>query len=181
MDKEKDKKDDKDKKSTKDQDSKEVAAKDRPILVAVDFSDDSKAAFTWACEAATAFGAPIVLFHVVHEPAEAPGYYRHDIKDKMRPMEDVAEKMMRKFLKERSDANPHNKSLKNLKTQLVTGLPVTRVLKAADKVNARMIVMGSQGRSGLAHLLVGSKAEQVVRMAKIPVTIVKATRENNED
>ncbi len=144
-----------------------------PILVAVDFSDYSRAALTWACEVATALDAPIVLFHVVHDPAGAPGYYRHDMKDAMRPMEDVAEKMMRKFLKEMSHANPRNKSLKNMKTQLVTGLPVTRILKAADKMNARMIVMGSQGLTGLAHLLIGSKAEQVVRMAKIPVTIVK--------
>lgn len=144
-----------------------------PILVAVDFSDYSRAALTWACEVATALGAPIVLVHVVHDPAEAPGYYRHDKKDAMRPMEDVAEKMMRKFLKEMNHANPRNKSLKNLETQMVTGLPVMRILKAADKMNARMIVMGSQGRTGLAHLLVGSKAEQVVRMAKIPVTIVK--------
>ncbi len=37
-----------------------------------------------------------------------------------------------------------------------------------------MIIMGSQGRTGLAHLMLGSKAEQVVRMARIPVTIVKA-------
>ena len=37
-----------------------------------------------------------------------------------------------------------------------------------------MIVMGSQGRTGLAHVLLGSKAEQVVRLAPIPVTIVKA-------
>ena len=149
-------------------------SKQGPILVAVDFSDYSRAALTWACEVATAFSAPIVLFHVVHEPAEAPGYYRNDMKDAMRPMEDVAEKMMRNFLKELRHANPRNKSLKNLKTQLVTGLPVTRILKAADKMNARMIVMGSQGLTGLAHLLIGSKAEQVVRMAKIPVTIVKA-------
>jgi nucleotide-binding universal stress UspA family protein len=34
--------------------------------------------------------------------------------------------------------------------------------------------MGSQGRTGLAHVLLGSKAEQVVRLAPIPVTIVKA-------
>ena len=145
-----------------------------PILVAVDFSDYSRAALHWACKVAVSLRASIVLLHVVHDPADAPGYYRDDMKDAMRPMEDVAKKMMSKFLKEVCHANPRNTALKNLETQLVTGLPVTRILKAADKMNARMIVMGSQGRTGLAHLLVGSKAEQVVRMAKIPVTIVKA-------
>jgi universal stress protein A len=36
-----------------------------------------------------------------------------------------------------------------------------------------MIVMASQGRTGLAHVMLGSKAEQVVRLAPIPVMIVK--------
>jgi len=37
-----------------------------------------------------------------------------------------------------------------------------------------MIVMGSQGRTGLAHALLGSKAEQIVHLSPIPVTIIKA-------
>jgi len=36
-----------------------------------------------------------------------------------------------------------------------------------------MIVMGSQGRTGIAHMMLGSKAEQVVRLSPVPVTIVK--------
>jgi nucleotide-binding universal stress UspA family protein len=39
-----------------------------------------------------------------------------------------------------------------------------------------MIVMGSQGRTGLSHVLLGSKAEQVVRLASIPVMIIKDRR-----
>ena len=88
-------------------------------------------------------------------------------------MEDVAEKMMQEFLASIGKKTPQYKSFENLKTQIVTGLPVSRILEAAEKVDACMIVMGSQGLTGLAHLLIGSKAEQVVRMAKIPVTIVK--------
>ena len=56
---------------------------------------------------------------------------------------------------------------------LVVGLPVNRILESAEKINARMIVMGSQGRTGLARAMLGSKAEQVVRLAPIPVMIVK--------
>ena len=40
-----------------------------------------------------------------------------------------------------------------------------------------MVVMGSQGRTGLDHLLLGSKAEQVVRLSPVPVLIVKASAE----
>lgn len=56
---------------------------------------------------------------------------------------------------------------------LLVGLPVNRILEAAEKTGARMIVMGSQGRTGLARALLGSKAEQVVRLAPLPVMIVK--------
>ena len=146
---------------------------DGPILVAADFSNNSKTAVLWALNIAKALSAKVVLIHVVHDRAEGPGYYRHDKKDAMRPMEDVAEKMMQDFLDSLGDGDSIYKSFENLETQIVTGLPVTRILETTEKINARMIVMGSQGLTGLAHLLIGSKAEQVVRMAKVPVTIVK--------
>ena len=63
---------------------------------------------------------------------------------------------------------------------LVVGLPVTRILETAEKIEARMIVMGSQGRTGLKHIMLGSKAEQVVNLSPIPVTIVKAKKEKSE-
>lgn len=66
------------------------------------------------------------------------------------------------------------KSLEDAKTRLVAGLPVTRIIEVADKIGARMIVMGGRGRTGLGHLLVGSKAGQGVQLSPIPVTIVKA-------
>ena len=46
----------------------------------------------------------------------------------------------------------------------------------AAKTEAQMIVMGSQGRTGLSHLLLGSKAEKVAQLAPIPVTIVKTPK-----
>ena len=144
-----------------------------PILVAADFSANSKTAVIWAIDLAIALGAPVVLIHIVHDRAEGPGYYRHDKKDAMRPMEDIAGKMMLDFVENLGEKGLQYKSFKNIKTRIVTGLPVTRILETAKNIDARMIVMGSQGLTGLAHLLIGSKAEQVVRLAKIPVTIVK--------
>ena len=59
---------------------------------------------------------------------------------------------------------------------LVIGLPVNRILEAAEKIDARMIVMGSQGRTGFVQAMLGSKAEQVVRLAARPVMIVKIAK-----
>ena len=151
-------------------------AKERPpILVPVDFSEHARVALTWACELARSLNAAVIVLHVVNDPADAPGYYRQNKEDMMRPMEDVAAKMMRRFIKATGKKIGDKKYFKQLQCKLVVGLPVTRILEIADKLGARHIVMGSQGRTGLDRLLLGSKAEQVVRMASIPVTIVKAS------
>ena len=153
-----------------------------PLLVPVDFSADSEAALVYASELATLLRAPLLVLHVVHDPGEAPGYYSVKGRRKhMRKLEDVAEDMLNQFMQEVSSRNPKLKALAKAQTRLVTGLPVNRILEVAEKTSARMIVMGSQGRTGLAHALVGSKAEQVVRLAQIPVTIIKSVKTKKKD
>ncbi len=61
-----------------------------------------------------------------------------------------------------------------LTKELVVGVPVRRILEVAERIEARLIVMGSRGRTGLSRLLLGSKAQSVVQLAPMPVTIVKA-------
>lgn len=147
-----------------------------PILVAVDFSAHAQAALLWALEQATCQDKPLVALHVVNDPFEAPGYYTEKKKPKgLQPMEDVAAKMMRHFLKDCAKALDDKKALSRVEPKLVHGLVVTRILEVAEKIGADHIVMGSQGRTGLKRLLIGSKSEQVLRMAKRPVTIVKAS------
>lgn len=152
----------------------ETVAKDRPVLVAVDFSPDSEAALLWARDYADATGAKLVLLHVVHDPAEAPGYYRKTGADLLRPMEDVANEMMDEFLEKLGEQHGGLDAVNDGERMLVTGIPATRILEVADQTGARLIVMGSRGRTGLPRLLLGSKAERVVQMSPIPVTIVKA-------
>lgn len=152
-----------------------------PILVPVDFSAHSEAALMFACELAECMKSPLVVLHVVHDPGEAPGFYagRHD-KNELKKMEDVASEMMAEFMKRVSGDHPDYANLKDARTMLLTGLPVTRILEVAEKTQARVLVMGSKGRTGLSHILLGSKAEQVVRLSPFPVTIVKA-EETNDD
>jgi nucleotide-binding universal stress UspA family protein len=147
-----------------------------PILVPVDFSEGARLALLWACDLAQRSGARVIVLHVVHDPTHATGYYQRDEKDLMKPMEEVAAKMMRQFMKETGKQAGEKKYYKRLETKLVVGLPVTRILEVCDKSGAGQIVMGSQGRTGLKRLMIGSKAEQVLRMAAVPVTIVKAAK-----
>lgn len=148
----------------------------RPILAAVDFSPCSARALVWAARTAQRFEAPLLVLHVVHDPESAPGYYQRSKKHKkhLKRMEEAAAEMLAEFLERLRKKHP--KLLDKLDHRLVVGLPVNRILEVAEKSRARMIVMGNHGRSGLQHLLLGSKAERVVRLSPIPVTVVKDTK-----
>lgn len=147
-----------------------------PILVPVDFSPHSAAALELGCELAAALRAPLVVLHVVHDPAEAPGYYTRALGDstpRLRKLEDLAGEVLNNFLERFAAAHPGDPVVERLHTELVTGLPVTRILELVEKLRPRLVVMGSQGRSCLAEALLGSKAEQVVRLCPVPVVLVK--------
>ena len=148
--------------------------KTESILVPIDFSEHSEAALLFAVDCADKMNVSINVLHVIHDLGDAPGYYSlKGRKKQLRRMEDVASDMLDTFIREIQKKHPDLEGLKNLKTILVKGLPVNRILEVAKKSNCKMIVMGSQGRTGLAHIMLGSKAEQIVRLSPIPVTIVK--------
>ena len=149
----------------------------RTILVAVDFSPVSDDVMTYASELAERLDKHLVILHVVHDPGEAPGYYHVKGHDKvLRRIEDVAREMFDKFLARTRKRLPDNRRLRRSKTLLPTGLPVTRILEVVTRLQPWMVVMGSKGRTGMAHVMLGSKAEQVVRLCPVPVMVVKGPR-----
>ena len=152
-------------------------ASKQPILVPIDFSPSSEAALLQAAELADALQAPVAILHVVHDLTSTPGYKElKGAKKQLRRMEDIAAEISQKYMQGIQKKYPELKSLHNAENLLVIGIPVTRILETAEKLNARMIVMGSQGRTGLSHVLLGSKAEQVVHLANVPVMIIKDRR-----
>ena len=144
------------------------------VLVPVDFSADAEAALLFACGLAQSLSASITVLHVVHDPGDAPGYYQvKGRKSNLRRLEDTAGDMLDAFVRRVRSENPQLGALKSVVKKLVVGLPVTRILETIESEQPLMVVMGSAGRTGLARALLGSKAEQVVRMSPVPVTIVK--------
>jgi len=154
-----------------------MANKAKSILVPVDFSPHSRGALAFAGSLSKRLRAPLVILHVVHDPGEAPGYYDKIRKKKRKGVsriEDKAREAMEAFLGSMVVEHEDLKAtLEKAETRLVTGLPVSRILEVIETLNPSMVVMGSQGRTGLAHLYLGSKAEQVTRLSPVPVTIVK--------
>lgn len=151
----------------------------KPVLIPVDFSPSSEAALVLGCQLGSAMKVPVCVLHVVHDPGDAPGYY-HQVEGRegeLRRLEDLARDMFEKFMLKMAAKHPNLKELKRATTKLVVGLPVTRILEVVERLQPCMVVMGSAGRTGLSHVLLGSKAEQVVRLCPVPVTIVKAVHE----
>ncbi|MEA3290739.1 MAG: universal stress protein [Pseudomonadota bacterium] len=146
------------------------------ILVPVDFSDHSAAAVVMGAKLTKCNDESLVVLHVVHDPAEMQGYYQKLMKKKknpIRPIQDFAEDLFNDFMKKVIDDNHGLKHLSKANKLMVTGLPVTRILEVINRVEPKMVVIGSRGLTGLKHLLIGSLAEKLVHLCPVPITVVK--------
>jgi nucleotide-binding universal stress UspA family protein len=136
------------------------------ILVATDFSDSSQQALELALRIAERFGSQLTLVH----SWEAPNYsYAAGLQfpvDVVAPIERAAVARLAEATAELELRFPAAKSL------LRSGVPWEEVLGAAAEIKADLIVMGTHGRRGLERALLGSVAEKVVRMSRVPVLTV---------
>ena len=160
--------------------AKKTQSKDT-LLVAVDFTSFSKEAVLFAGNLADKLNARLLVLHVIHDPAEAPGFYVQKGKKKkyLTSMADAAEEMMTEFLKDLRQAFPAKEPIKKAVPMLVVGTPAMRIVEVAKKEKVYMIIVGSHGRTGLSKIMIGSKAERVVRLSTIPVIVVKSAEKDN--
>lgn len=154
----------------------------RPILVPVDFSSCSRAALLFASHFVSCVRAPILVLHVVHDLNSKPGLYRNiHSEGSMRPIDDVAADMLAEFLEDVRQYNPASNALASVRTLLISGLPAQRITEIASREDAALIVMGTHGRSGLSRLASGSVAAEVMTRSPVPVTVVKAPVEGQNN
>jgi nucleotide-binding universal stress UspA family protein len=138
----------------------------RTILVATDFSPAANRARDLAVKLATKFGSELHLLNVVVEPLPLPGPGGTWI----RP-EDV----IPSYIEEASQKLAENvaaieaESARPIVRAVQVGYPIDTVERYAVDHNVDLIVLGTQGHRGLAHLLLGSIAEKIVRSASCPV------------
>lgn len=155
----------------------------RVILVPVDFSPNALYALQWADRLASKLGAQLAVLHVVHDPAENPGFYTRDKKLKkkwekrLETFSEVAAEMMDDFLEEARKGTDDDGPIAKAETVLVRGTVVTRIVEVAEKVGAMMIVVASHGRTKASRFLLGSKAIKVAQISPVPVTIVTRPKE----
>jgi universal stress protein A len=155
--------------STKNQPTADLPRISR-ILVATDFSDQASKALEWAQSVAAAFGARLVLLHVIDIASLAETSCVMAGPDPLPLFREQARQCMDELKRLIPDAE----------TVVREGSPRPAIVNAALELDCQMIIMGTHGRSGLAHLLLGSVAEYVVRNGKVPVLTVRAANVRSE-
>jgi universal stress protein A len=140
----------------------------RHILVPTDFSDGSNEAFETALDMARDTGARMTVFHVHHVPtAVFPDVILPITPEMVRDVEHSADVVLEQLCARARAAG----IVADHKTSF--GTTHVEICEAAEKDDVDLIVIGTHGRSGLAHTLLGSVAEKVVRKAPCPVLTVR--------
>ncbi len=141
----------------------------RKILVGTDFSEPADAARRMAIDLARRLGAELEIVHV-EEPLPAYAFSEGALPDLPRLQEKVrssAERQLEDQAKEARGAGIP------VRTIVLPGTPATTIVERARTEGVDLIVVGTHGRTGLEHMLIGSVAERVVRYASCPVLTVK--------
>ena len=146
------------------------------VLVPVDFSDDSKEALRFAKEIAMLHNAEIELVHVV-EQRSYPEFYE----EKIRAIYYEAD-LESAVIKQLTGLNNMVEGpVDNIRYKMLHGNPAKEIVDYAAQRKDAMIVIATQGLTGLDRTLMGSVAERVVRLAPVPVITVKTPSPERAD
>jgi nucleotide-binding universal stress UspA family protein len=141
------------------------------ILVPMDFSVQSDLALRYAATLASRFGAAVELLHVVEDPyvSGAWGFEAY--------LPNLAEVQQQLIAEAEGRLAEHRAMVSGQGVAAVatvrSGRPALTIVDYAKALEADLIVMGTHGRTGFSHLVMGSVAERVVRMAPCPVLTVR--------
>ena len=138
------------------------------FLVPVDFSEDANQAVQYAIDLASKLGARVTLLHVIQllplgsgdMGVTVPYTYIQDLEA------DITS-CMQAYLEQVTTAGLEGE------IAVVHGVPFQEILDTAKNQQCDLIIMGTHGRTGLHHVLMGSVAEKVVRLAPCPVLVVR--------
>lgn len=141
------------------------------ILFPTDFSNNSKSARDYACEFADQFGAKLHVLNVVEDVAlmlPESGMFLTLPVPQVQEIVQAAEAELQTTL-DPVWATAHDCSL-----QVAVGTPFQEIVRYVERHGIDLIVMGTHGRTGLRHLLLGSVAERVLRQAACPVLTIRS-------
>jgi nucleotide-binding universal stress UspA family protein len=138
------------------------------ILCPVDFSETSEHSLRYAIDLASRLGATVELVHVY----QLPTYALPDGAILARP--DFVANLTTELQKQLDELiRRYSGHGVELRGRVVEGMAFAEIDRVAEEGGASLIVMGTHGRTGMKHLLLGSVAERVVRTSKVPVLTVR--------
>ena len=145
----------------------------KKILVPVDFSPHSREAIRAAADLGARYGSALTLLHVFQPVAYTlpEGYVLFSAQQ----LVDVDYQLEAALANAKKDAE--SDGARGTVTALLQGLPAAQILDFAERDASDLIVMGTHGRTGIRHALIGSVAERVLRRAPCPVLTVKAAQD----
>ena len=142
----------------------------KTILVPTDFSEASQAALEYAKGLAVAFGSSIHVVHVMEDllaHAWSAEVYVASMPNLREEIEKEAHERLAAMLSDDERARF------SVKTVVVAGSPFLEIVRYAKTNDIDLIVIGTHGRGPIAHMLLGSVAERVVRKSPCPVLTVR--------
>jgi nucleotide-binding universal stress UspA family protein len=143
------------------------------ILAPTDFSDDSNLALSYAMTLAQKFSSEIIVVHVDQPLAPVMVSELNPGVD-VSTMNRIAEEQRLLALKELDETTGRlREGGVKARGLMRVGAPFLEIINAAQSESADLIVMGTHGRTGLVHVLMGSVAERVVNKAPCPVLTVR--------
>ena len=136
------------------------------IIVPVDFSECSEKAVRYARALAIQSKAELAFVHIVEPYTPPPEMLTVDVAS----LESIAARAAKKYLRK---LVAESESVVRCNSEIRIGKPWVEIIKLAREANADLIVVATHGRTGFAHVLMGSTAEQIVRHADCPVLVVR--------
>lgn len=138
----------------------------KKILYATDLSEASRYALDLAEDIARKNNSSVIVLTVVPEELTSETYFVPDIAEISKKIQSETEKRLEQFIKDR---------FQNLMVERIVskGRPYEEIVRIANEKAVDLIVMGTHGRTGLGHVLLGSVAMRVLRRASQPVLVVR--------
>lgn len=134
------------------------------ILVPTDFSETSAEAVHYGVELARDRRAGLILLHVGEAATEIATEFPLGLDASL---VDAARERLLKIL------TPADQLAIHPELVTCTGSPAEEIVRCAAEREVDLIVMGTHGRGGVSHLLLGSVAEKVIRTAPCPVLVIR--------
>ena len=135
------------------------------VLVAVDGSKHSDAAFDVATDIAQKYGSQLFVLHVFQGGTGSGTLVSSDVEDTNRS---IGQQILNSY-----EAKVNERHLQNVRMLLQEGDAAQRIMETAREVKCGLVLIGSRGRGGFKELLLGSVSHKVTNHADYPVLVVK--------